>query len=169
MDKFLNPKIYKKESVEIDGEIFTGQYFQDDKGRDWYETLTGWAGAVAVDTAGIVCAYESDVSYMGMEEGRNIYEVEPANVPPDVLGNYTFVDGQFTDIRPDASELANKQKATLLHEASVTVSTLQDAVDLSMATEAEAALLLEWKKYRVLLNRIDPSLAPDIEWPSPPN
>jgi hypothetical protein len=78
------------------------------------------------------------------------------------------VDGQFTDIRPDASELANKQKATLLHEASVTVSTLQDAVDLGMATDAEAALLLEWKKYRVLLNRIDTSIAPDIEWPAPP-
>lgn len=169
MEKFLNPKVYKKESVEIDGEIFSGLYFQDDKGRDWYETLTGWTGAVAVDTAGIVCAYESDVSYMGMEEGRSVYEVKPASVPPDVVGNFTFIDGQFTDIRPDASELARSQKATLLHEASVTVSTLQDAVDLSMATEAEAALLLEWKKYRVLLNRIDPSLAPDIEWPSPPN
>lgn len=25
-----------------------------------------------------------------------------------------------------------------------------------------------WKKYRVLLNRVDTSLSPDIEWPSQP-
>ncbi|EGS1765299.1 TPA: tail fiber assembly protein, partial [Escherichia coli] len=25
-----------------------------------------------------------------------------------------------------------------------------------------------WKKYRVLLNRVDTSTAPDIEWPTSP-
>ncbi|EKS5109754.1 tail fiber assembly protein, partial [Escherichia coli] len=25
-----------------------------------------------------------------------------------------------------------------------------------------------WKKYRVLLNRVDTSTAPDIEWPAAP-
>ncbi len=44
------------------------------------------------------------------------------------------------------------------------VSLLQDSVDLEVATEAEEAALLEWKKYRVLLSRVDTSLAPDIEW-----
>ncbi|MDN0004869.1 tail fiber assembly protein [Providencia stuartii] len=32
----------------------------------------------------------------------------------------------------------------------------------------EAAALQAWKKYRVLLNRIDTSLAPNIEWPEKP-
>ncbi|MDX7213181.1 tail fiber assembly protein, partial [Citrobacter freundii] len=45
---------------------------------------------------------------------------------------------------------------------------LQDAVDLDIATEAEAALLLAWKKYRVLLNRINPNDTPDINWPEQP-
>ncbi|NAG96242.1 hypothetical protein GUC37_25905, partial [Escherichia coli] len=29
-------------------------------------------------------------------------------------------------------------------------------------------LLEAWKKYRVLLNRVDTSTAPDIEWPTNP-
>lgn len=168
MDKFLNPKVYKKESVKIAGEIFIGQYFQDDKGRDWYETLKGWTGAVAVDTAGIVCAYESDVSYMGMEEGRNVYEVEPANVPPDVLGNFIFVDGRFTDIRPGVTEIAEQKKNELMAEADKVIAPLQNAVELDMATADENELLLAWKKYRVLLNRVDITKAPDILWPDKP-
>lgn len=49
------------------------------------------------------------------------------------------------------------------------IAPLQDAVDLGIATEAEAALLLAWKKYRVLLNRINPEDAPDINWPEVPD
>ncbi|WP_340608936.1 tail fiber assembly protein, partial [Xenorhabdus bharatensis] len=45
---------------------------------------------------------------------------------------------------------------------------LQDAVDLDMATKEEKAALLKWKKYRVLLNRVDCSTAPDIVWPEQP-
>ncbi|HBA9999127.1 TPA: tail fiber assembly protein, partial [Escherichia coli] len=45
---------------------------------------------------------------------------------------------------------------------------LQDAVDLEIATEKETLLLEAWKKYRVLLNRVDTSTAPDIEWPALP-
>jgi hypothetical protein len=37
-----------------------------------------------------------------------------------------------------------------------------------MATEEEMTALQEWKKYRVLLNRVDTSTAPDIEWPEKP-
>lgn len=45
---------------------------------------------------------------------------------------------------------------------------LQDAVDLEIATEEERSLLEAWNKYRVLLNRVDTSTAPDIEWPANP-
>lgn len=44
----------------------------------------------------------------------------------------------------------------------------QDAVDAGIATEDETASLAEWKKYRVLLMRVDTSKAPDIVWPTPP-
>ncbi len=45
---------------------------------------------------------------------------------------------------------------------------IQDAADLEIATEEETSLLEAWKKYRVLLNRVDTSTAPDIEWPAIP-
>ncbi|MEE7197191.1 tail fiber assembly protein, partial [Escherichia coli O110:H10] len=38
-----------------------------------------------------------------------------------------------------------------------------------IATEEETSLLEAWKKYRVLLNRIDTSTAPDIVWPEIPS
>ncbi|MCW6599421.1 tail fiber assembly protein, partial [Yersinia ruckeri] len=44
----------------------------------------------------------------------------------------------------------------------------QDAVDTGIATKEEAASLAEWKKYRILLMRVDTSTAPDIEWPLKP-
>ncbi|HCN0640421.1 TPA: tail fiber assembly protein, partial [Escherichia coli] len=37
-----------------------------------------------------------------------------------------------------------------------------------IATEEETLLLEAWKKYRVLLNRVDTLTAPDIEWPVAP-
>ncbi|MGG2141245.1 tail fiber assembly protein [Symbiopectobacterium sp. RP] len=37
-----------------------------------------------------------------------------------------------------------------------------------MATEAEKAQLVAWKKYRVLLKQVDISTAPAIEWPEAP-
>ncbi|SUX73695.1 phage tail fiber assembly protein [Citrobacter freundii] len=63
---------------------------------------------------------------------------------------------------------ATQQKESLLVLAASKIAPLQDAVDIGIATEAEAALLLAWKKYRVLLNRINPNDAPDIDWPDMP-
>ncbi len=65
-------------------------------------------------------------------------------------------------------EEAKRKKAELLRQANETLSLLQDAVDIGMATEAEKSALLEWKKYRVLLTRVDVLQAPDIEWPEVP-
>ncbi|WP_272530057.1 tail fiber assembly protein [Providencia sp. PROV205] len=63
---------------------------------------------------------------------------------------------------------AEQQKQSLLAEANNAIAPLQDAVDLDMATEEEMAALQKWKTYRVLLNRVDTSLAPDIDWPEKP-
>ena len=169
MDTIINPVIYKYEHAQINGAMRIGLYFQDIHGRDWYETLTGWKGAVSIDDDGIVVAYERDVSYMGIEEGRNVYEVDPLSVPVDVLGNYKYVDGVFYDIRPDATTLAEQKRKQLIEDAGLKLSVLQDAVDLSMSTEAEAASLLVWKQYRVLLYRIDTSKPDAIKWPEPPS
>ena len=63
---------------------------------------------------------------------------------------------------------ASIKKNQLLSEAASQLSYLQDAIDSQIASEQEAQLLVEWKKYRVLINRIDIELAPNIEWPSQP-
>lgn len=72
---------------------------------------------------------------------------------------------------PTAEELvaqAEQQKNQLRKAADSEIAWLQDAVDAGIATDEEIALLAEWKKYRVLLMRVDTSKAPDIEWPKPP-
>lgn len=168
MDTFINPVIYKYEHIEVSGIMRTGLYFHDEHGRDWYETLTSWKGAVSLDDDGIVVAYEQDVSYMGMEEGRNVYEVDPLSVPVDVLGNYKYVDGVFYDIRPDATTLAEQTRKQLIEDAGLTISILQDSVDLGMASEKEVEQLRVWKTYRIRLSRVSTANAPDIEWPVVP-
>ncbi|TDB49011.1 tail fiber assembly protein, partial [Photorhabdus luminescens] len=63
---------------------------------------------------------------------------------------------------------AKQKQAALLQQANETLSLLQDSVDLEVATDSEKAALLEWKKYRVLLTRVDVDQAPDVEWPEVP-
>ncbi len=63
---------------------------------------------------------------------------------------------------------AEETKNSLMQVASEHIAPLQDAVDLEIATEEETSLLEAWKKYRVLLNRVNTTTAPDIEWPTVP-
>lgn len=85
---------------------------------------------------------------------------------PDV--NYRYNDGVFTATLTDsenAALIASSRLAVEMDEANRTIAPLQDAVDISIATDAEITRLVEWKRYRVELSRIDTSKAPDIEWP----
>ena len=54
--------------------------------------------------------------------------------------------------------------------ADAAIAPLQDAVELDEATEAEAALLKEWKRYRVALSRLpeQEGYPNEIDWPAPP-
>lgn len=69
---------------------------------------------------------------------------------------------------PNEEELidaAESEKSRLRSVADSEIEWRQDAVDAEIATEDESAALVEWKKYRVLLMRVD-TAAP--EWPTPP-
>ncbi|PHM47740.1 tail fiber assembly protein [Xenorhabdus sp. KK7.4] len=78
----------------------------------------------------------------------------------------------WSDIPPlsqkELQRSAERKKQHLMLQAANTIAPLQDAVDLDLATDEERMALIEWRKYRVLLNRIDYSLAPDIKWPEQP-
>lgn len=61
--------------------------------------------------------------------------------------------------------IATLQKKQLLSEANAQIDYLQDAIDTDIATDEEKALYSAWKRYRVLLNRIDVDTAPEVDWP----
>ncbi|MGJ7548185.1 tail fiber assembly protein [Pseudomonas alloputida] len=70
-----------------------------------------------------------------------------------------------------ARQVAYRKQALANQYATGRINTLQDAVDLKMASEAEANALTAWKVYRVELSRLDiTTTAPKEEdWPSSPN
>jgi len=88
---------------------------------------------------------------------------------PDI--NYRYSDGLFTAPVTDAENaelIASSRLAAEMDAANRTIAPLQDAVDISIATDEEITRLAEWKRYRVELSRIDTSNAPDNEWPVTP-
>lgn len=105
---------------------------------------------------------------------ESVYTEFAATTAPTGQMRVAGADGmpEWGDIPAPTKEeliaLAGKEKELRISEASAKISPLQDAVDLGMATDEEVVQLTEWKKYRVLLNRVDISEAPDIDWPEVP-
>lgn len=62
-------------------------------------------------------------------------------------------------------EKAEQQRQSLLNRANQEIAWRQDAVDVGIATDEETTALVDWKKYRVLLMRVD-TAKPD--WPTLP-
>ncbi|EPH0541250.1 tail fiber assembly protein [Serratia marcescens] len=60
------------------------------------------------------------------------------------------------------------EKTSLMAAAETAIAPLERAVRLGIATNGEQALLTAWETYSVLLSRVNPSDAPDIEWPAVP-
>ncbi|MFS1540001.1 MAG: tail fiber assembly protein [Candidatus Phlomobacter fragariae] len=59
-------------------------------------------------------------------------------------------------------------KQQKLSDITYAIALLQDAVDLDIAPEEEKKQLIAWKRYCVLINRIDTSTTQDITWPEEP-
>ncbi|MBV8044486.1 tail fiber assembly protein [Pluralibacter sp.] len=102
-------------------------------------------------------------------------DVDVVNIDGEDVGpGWAYADGIFTAPavpEPTPEELitqAEQQKAALRQTAESEISWRHDAVDAGIATAEEAAALAEWKKYRVLLMRVDTSKVPDVEWPTQP-
>lgn len=79
----------------------------------------------------------------------------------------------WVDMPPQTTEeltaTAELKKASFRAVADSAIAPLQDAVELGIATEEETETYNQWRKYRVLLSRVDISTAPDITWPDTPN
>lgn len=96
-------------------------------------------------------------------------DISALETPPDV--NFIYRDGVFTSAVIEAEDpvyLAASRQAAEMEEACRLMAPWQDAVDIGKATQEEIARPNEWKEYRVMLNRIDTTKAPDIDWPEKP-
>lgn len=130
----------------------------DDSGWELVaDTLGAWYNAAGSQVR--IDSLDADVSALTRE------------APPD--NTSMLVDGQWA---PDPQKLAAAQKAAQdaavaagMTEAARQIAVLQDAVDLGIATAAEAAAHTEWRKYRVLLSRVqsDPAY-PNVTLPEQP-
>ncbi|EKA0047946.1 tail fiber assembly protein, partial [Salmonella enterica] len=109
------------------------------------------------------------------QTGNPIYISEPGPLPENVTlvspdGEYQKWDGKAW-VKDEAAETAaqlrqaEETKSRLLQIASEKIAPLQDAVDLGVATDEEKSQLGEWKKYRVLVNRVDTT---NPDWPEVP-
>ncbi|MBD2779790.1 tail fiber assembly protein [Xenorhabdus szentirmaii] len=104
---------------------------------------------------GLVYVYESD--------GSQDDWIKPDLIPITKSEALAMMNPPLTPEQLQQGAEREKQYRQLL--ASNAIAPLQYAVDLEMATNGEQATLTAWKKYCVLLNRVDCSAAPDIQWP----
>ncbi|WP_275390919.1 tail fiber assembly protein, partial [Xenorhabdus bovienii] len=105
----------------------------------------------------------SDELYREMFDGQSNGKL----IVPGADGLPTLVDLP----PPTPEQLRQKaeyEKQDRMRIARDKIAPLQDAVDLNIATDAEKSSLTEWRKYRVLLNRVDCTTAPDVKWPEQP-
>jgi hypothetical protein len=93
-----------------------------------------------------------------------------SGIPPEgkILSSVNGMPA-WSDAQPPTQEELTVEneliKNSLRVKADAEISWRQDAVDAGIATEEETAALAEWKKYRVLLMRIDST---KHEWPPIP-
>ncbi|CNK63822.1 tail assembly chaperone gp38 [Yersinia enterocolitica] len=81
-----------------------------------------------------------------------------ADIPP-------LAAAQLSDIKAINIAQAKADKTKLISDASNKIETLKDRIE---AGQDKAAELKLWKSYRIALDDVDVSTAPDIKWPVAP-
>ena len=67
----------------------------------------------------------------------------------------------------DKIETNKLKQQQLINNANKKIAILQDIIDLDMCESNESDQLKKWKKYRILVIRVDTNQL-DIEWPTQP-
>lgn len=134
--------------------VRSGGFFPESCKADYEASPNGWPfDAVEI----------SNEDYRALFEGQSKGKIITAN-----KNGYPVLSDPLLPTPEQIQQVMARKKQALMDGVRNHIEPLQDAVDLDMATEAEKSALLAWKKYRVLLNRVDISTAPDIDWPEPP-
>lgn len=118
-----------------------------------------WDGETAVD-------FGDGVKAVAIPEGQSVtmgflYKGSKFTAPE-------LTDEQVSQNKAAAISENKRMKDNLMAAATIQIAPLQDAVDLDMATDDELKMLNAWKKYRVLLNRLDANTDAVIKWPELP-
>ncbi|RSK69414.1 tail fiber assembly protein [Enterobacter huaxiensis] len=173
MKIFNNFTPYVPEGNDLPASVL---FLMSDNGVDWYEAQKDFKKdtlKVMFDSAGVICCAEIDVSGLWPID-CSVVEIDGKDVPSDFeagAGGWIF-DGKKITARKFSKEeflvKAEAQKTHLMNTATAAIAPLQDAAELGIATNVELTALNVWKRYRVLLNRLDISTAPNIAWPDQP-
>ncbi|EBM7829546.1 tail fiber assembly protein [Salmonella enterica subsp. enterica serovar Muenster] len=141
------PDIPASHIAVFDAETETWSLHEDHRGETVYDTTTG----------------------------NQVYISSPGPLPENVTsvspdGEYQKWNGKAwvkDEVAETAARLREAEgiKSRLLQTAAEKIAPLQDAVDLEIATDDEKVQLDEWKKYRVLVNRVDTT---NPDWPDVP-
>ncbi len=169
-EDLLNDARIIKENTGMD--IF---FLRDSNGELWHEAQYCFKNEtlkVAFDKKGVIIMLADDATLLNPVNCA-VAEIKKNDVPAEVneTQEWMYADGKIIPRKYTKDEfIANAEitKQQLMSTASTAIAPLQDAVDIGEATEAEIDLLQRWKKYRVLINRIDINDAPDIKWPDVP-
>lgn len=155
--------------------LFNAIFLQSEEGLDWYYHMSRFQAdtlKICYDKNNVIRSYSNQADRL-FPLGMSVSEVNPTDVPEglNIYGEWAW---NGTEIIPyqltkeEERQQAETRKSELLAEASDVIAPLQDASDLGIATDEESATLLLWKRYRVMLNRLDLSTAADIDWPERP-
>ncbi|MEN3956271.1 tail fiber assembly protein [Enterobacter hormaechei subsp. hoffmannii] len=152
-------------------------FLKDENGNDWYQ----WLKALSKETLKVSFDPESkEIVHFSYDASaifpvnQIVVEISPENVPEEFTaagekalgGAFLFDGGEIISAPIDFEAEAQLKKLELLNQANNVIATLQDAIDFDMATEHEAESLTQWRKYRVLLNRVNTS---EPVWPEVPD
>lgn len=128
---------------------------------------SGWE--IVVDTLGVW--WDADGTQVRVDSLDTDVSAMTRMPPPNETS--LLVNGFWVS---DPAKVAAAAKSTVdsavtagMSEAARQIAVLQDAVDLGMATQAESTAYTEWRRYRILLSRVNSDPAyPNVTLPEQP-
>lgn len=174
--KGFKPYLPRDDAAITLREQFNVTFFISEDGRDWYQNQGAFADdtlKVAYDDRGIIRSISQDVSKIH-PGGLSVAEVANTdkNRQADISGGWVYKKGKISRLALTAEQIVGQaldEKKQRLKDVEAEIAPLERAVRLDMATREDAELLSALERYSVLVNQIDVSAAPDIEWPVKPH
>ncbi|GKX50609.1 tail fiber assembly protein [Budvicia aquatica] len=149
-NSYIDQPLKAKKGFAICRTTFGWEYKADHRGDVVYSTDTG---------------YQSQITELG-ELPANLTFLVPKTQFDKWNGSEWITD--LAARRQAEIDAAKAERYQLEQKAKEMIEKLSDALDLNMSLDGDEARLTEWRKYRVLLNQMDASKVPDIDWPVAP-